>query len=652
MTFGLVQVGAVPARADTVPFEPISTVGLMRGSLDSLVFVPEEGVVATGWSFYSQEPTKVTPPDSGSWQVLRPDGKATWWSSISNQVGLSRPDVAAAYPQAGPNHGFRMNLGYPGEAGTYRFCARTYAEVIGCRSVQVDAETLSGVSESLTLESAGGAPALRIRGWVADTWATTSNRMSFNVSSMNTDSGYSDSWVYPGSASLDRPDVRAARPGLQGVKGFDVTIPIYGPGDYTVCPWIQPEYAYPGNAPAATGCLSITVAGMKQVTESALTGTATPGSTLSFTPATWNPAPTVNRVRWWSSDRDAAIEGVLDYPVALSDVGHTISVVQDASAPGTLPGRAGRSSAVVTLPGVDTSRLAGADRYAVAVANSQAQFTDAAVGARVVYVAAGEKFADALSAGPAAAVGGAALLLTPTDRLLAPVRAEIARLHPTSIVVVGGPASVGAPVMRELEKIAPTIRLGGADRYEVSRAVMAHAFPDGAQTAFVVTGSTYPDALSAGAAAGSVGAPVLLTHGSASSADAATRSALASLGARAVTVVGGEASVSAGVAGSLGAGIAVTRYAGADRYAAAVALNRGSFTSADTVYLATGRTFPDGLTIGARAGLQHAPLYLVTGECVSLDVLTDIVALGASEVVILGGTSSVSAAVDSLYVCA
>ncbi|MCS5721767.1 cell wall-binding repeat-containing protein [Herbiconiux sp. CPCC 203407] len=651
MTSGLVLVGAAPARADTVPFDPIAVTSFARGSLDSLVVVPGQGIVATGWMYDTQNPGAALMPDSGSWQVLRPDGSATWYGSHDNRAGLSRPDVAAAYPEAGPNHGFQATLGYPGQAGTYRFCARWRAEVVGCRSVQVDAEMLSGAAESLTAELSPDSTAIRVRGWVADTWVPQDNWLSFNLDHTDADPSYNYSKVIPGSSSLARPDIQASRPGLAGVRGFEQTFPIDRPGSYKVCVWAQPYYNYPGNLPAGLGCVSTTVTGMKELTPAALSGVPVPGSTLTYTPATWTPSPTNTRILWESSGRPATREGALDYPITLADVGHTITTYQMVSAPGVLRASTGRISPTVTLPGVAASRVDGQDRYAVAVANSRAQFPDAATGAPVVYVAAGKTFADALSAGPAAAAEGGALLLTPSDRLPAPVKAEISRLHPASIVVVGGAVSVSDAVLRELRTLAPATRLGGPDRYAVSRAVVAHAFPAGSSNAFVVTGTTYPDALSAGAAAGSTGAPVLLTRGLATSADPGTRDALSDLGATAVTIVGGEASVSAGVAASLGAGIAVTRLSGPDRYSAAIALNRGSFTQADTVFLATGKNFSDGLAVGARAGLQHAPLYLVNGQCVPLDVVTDIVALGASKVVVVGGTSSVARAVESLYVC-
>jgi putative cell wall-binding protein len=638
--------GAAPAFADDVPFPPISVTSFMRGSLDSLTVVPGEGIVATGWAFDTRNPTAVS--WLGEFQILSPDGHAGWASWLSGEQGISRTDVAAVYPEAGPNHGFRIAFGYGNQTGIYKLCARSNYEVLGCGTVGVAVEVVTGTVESLIVDTSTDEPAIRVRGWVADSWASKENPLTFTVSGLNNTFTTEGTW-----AAIDRPDIRNSHPGLAGVKGFEERFPTTLPGNYTVCAQAHPRFAYDINHSVDIGCASVTVSAMQRLTDPVVNGNAIPGSTLTFTPATWSPTPTREHIYWsnptWGGP--PVREGALDYPVTNADVGHVISAAQAVSAPGVLGAVTSASSAVVTLPGVTTTRLAGEDRYAVAVANSLIQFPDASVGAPVVYVASGAKFPDALSAGPAAAKQGAALLLTLPDRLPASIETEIVRLHPAAIVVVGGPNSVSDSVVRSLDALAPTTRIGGTDRYEVSRAVIDHAFPIGSDSAFVVTGATYPDALSAGAAAGSAGMPVLLTNGGAGTADVGTRAALAKIGAKKVTIVGGPASVSDGVAGSLGSGIAVTRLAGPDRFTAAIALNRGAFAAAETVYVATGLNFPDGLAVGARAGTQHAPLYLVNGECVPQDVIADIVALHASRVVILGGYESMSAQLDGLYAC-
>jgi putative cell wall-binding protein len=306
-------------------------------------------------------------------------------------------------------------------------------------------------------------------------------------------------------------------------------------------------------------------------------------------------------------------------------------------------------SAVGTLtvgPAVD--RIGGADRYEVAVNASKDGFPD---GAGTVYVASGAVFPDALSAAPAAAVADAPVLLTTAGDLPAGVKAEIERLDPESIVIVGGTASVSKAVETELGAIAPVSRLGGADRFAASLAVAAAAFPSGATTAVLATGRNFPDALSAGAAIGADG-PVILVDGEASGLDDATTALLTDLGVTSIAIAGGEASVSPGIEADAAAITATVRLGGADRYAASQSINAHFFTSADRVLLATGANFPDALAGSALAPKVGGPLFTVPGTCVPAETLAQITSLGATRVTLLGGVNSLSTAVESLTACA
>lgn len=145
-----------------------------------------------------------------------------------------------------------------------------------------------------------------------------------------------------------------------------------------------------------------------------------------------------------------------------------------------------------TTLGVD--RLTGRDRYEVAVNISRAAFPDKA---SVVYIANGSIYADGLSAAPAAVKEGSPVLLTTRSKLFPSVKAEIQRLKPARIMVVGGPNAINPTVFAQLKKLAKVVvRLDGANRYITSRAVVDHAF-DSASVAFVVTGKSFPDALAA-----------------------------------------------------------------------------------------------------------------------------------------------------------
>ncbi|WP_066039553.1 cell wall-binding repeat-containing protein [Herbiconiux solani] len=310
---------------------------------------------------------------------------------------------------------------------------------------------------------------------------------------------------------------------------------------------------------------------------------------------------------------------------------------------------------VVGAPSV--ARIAGTDRYDGAVKISQAAYPAPAT-VPVVYVATGQNYPDALSAGPAAVKQGGPLLLVTRDEVPAVVQAEIRRLAPGRIVVVGGPNSVSDAVAGQLGTLVAGTsveRLAGADRYAASRAVVQSVFgsPEGATapSAYAATGTNFPDALSAGGAAGSALEPVVLVNGSQPSADAETLQLFRSLQTQSIVVAGGPNSVSQGVLDSLsGVPASVSRVSAADRYQTSIALNQ-AFTSSSTVYLATGLNFPDALAGGVLAGTTHAPLYVVPTDCVPRGVLSDIQRLGATKVVLLGGPNSLSQNVQNLAAC-
>jgi putative cell wall-binding protein len=126
-------------------------------------------------------------------------------------------------------------------------------------------------------------------------------------------------------------------------------------------------------------------------------------------------------------------------------------------------------------------------------------------------VATGADFPDALSGGPAAARNDAPILLVRPDGVPAAVAAELTRLQPQRIIVLGGPGVVSEGVLAQLNAMAPggAIRIAGANRYATSAAI-ASAFWLATRAAFVATGQNFPDALAAASPAARVDAPMLL----------------------------------------------------------------------------------------------------------------------------------------------
>lgn len=311
--------------------------------------------------------------------------------------------------------------------------------------------------------------------------------------------------------------------------------------------------------------------------------------------------------------------------------------------------------ATVTVSLLRTQRISGTDRYATAIAIAKVAYPTTAP---IVYLATGSNYPDALAAAPAAVLERGPLLLTPPDSLPSNVAAEITSLHPARIVLVGGVGAISDQVQNQLAGLAPTVdRIAGTDRYQTARLVVQDAFLGSPGTpvtsAYLATALNYPDALSAAAAAGAKGVPVLLVNGQSTAVDSATLGLISRLGITTVTIAGGTAVVSPGVASSLvAAGMTVVREGGSDRFQTSQLVSENAFTGgAPEMFLATGYQFPDALAGAALAGSRSSPLYVVPPTCVPAPVLSDIVSSGAAGVTLLGGTSALSDSVQKLQSC-
>ncbi len=111
----------------------------------------------------------------------------------------------------------------------------------------------------------------------------------------------------------------------------------------------------------------------------------------------------------------------------------------------------GRSAAAVT--GATVSRLAGSDRYVTAVKVSQSEY--AAGEPTTVYVATGASFPDGLAGSPPAGKLPGPLLLVPSSSLPSGVAAELTRLAPDRVVVLGGHDAISSTVVQAINAAVP-----------------------------------------------------------------------------------------------------------------------------------------------------------------------------------------------------
>jgi putative cell wall-binding protein len=169
-------------------------------------------------------------------------------------------------------------------------------------------------------------------------------------------------------------------------------------------------------------------------------------------------------------------------------------------------GQAVLDAAAAAAGGASTDRLSGPDRYATAVAIAQALGGSPTT----VFLATGTNFPDALAGGPA--TGGAPILLSDPGSLSPATADALTDLAPTRVVALGGNAALSDDVLLDAAAAAggaDTSRLFGIDRYATGVDV-AHTL-GAVDVVYVAVGTKFPDALAAGPAATTEGAPIVLT---------------------------------------------------------------------------------------------------------------------------------------------
>jgi putative cell wall-binding protein len=310
-------------------------------------------------------------------------------------------------------------------------------------------------------------------------------------------------------------------------------------------------------------------------------------------------------------------------------------------------GFVGLASASAT-PGFTLSRLAGPDRFATAVAIANQAFPH---GAATVLVASGANFPDALSgsylAGNENGGLGAPILLTNPDSLPSTTQAELATLHATNVIVLGGTDAVSASVATSIAKLGYSVtRVSGPTRFDTAYAADTVTGNDtvgqsgGLNTAILATGLNFPDALGAGALAYHNHFPLMLTDGTSTTLSPQVVSLITKDAIKKVVVVGGSAAVNPAQIAQLKAqfGITVDNPAGSDRGATAEALAIDEITNygfTDTMFnVANGfdPSFP--ASNGAPAGFSSDALAgsELSGQEGAPTLITDSPTSGASAI--------------------
>ncbi len=301
-------------------------------------------------------------------------------------------------------------------------------------------------------------------------------------------------------------------------------------------------------------------------------------------------------------------------------------------------------------------RLWGGSAYGTMSASVRADGVFSGTGGTVV-VATGDGYWDALAASGLAGLYKAPVLITERDKLTAETKAEIDRLRPSRILVMGGELVVTPRCFQQIQALCPqgTTRVWGGDAQATAVKIYEAGSSMGwGDTAILATSDGYWDALSIAPYAYAHHAPIFLTASNENSVyrvpSQQTLDAIREGGFRRVIIVGGELAVFSTVEGSLrmyGAS-EVKRLAGGGALDTSVKIARWEVESEgmniDHLSVATSNGYWDALTGAALAGRQGSALVLVSpeGDCRALDEVYAYERGSIAGGYVFGGTLAVS----------
>ena len=188
---------------------------------------------------------------------------------------------------------------------------------------------------------------------------------------------------------------------------------------------------------------------------------------------------------------------------------------------------------------------------------------------------------------------------------------------------------------------AAATRISGDTRYETSYEISRKY--GNADTAFIVNGEKFPDALAVTPLAATLKAPVLLTDGKQISPELSKR--LEDMEATRVYIIGGTSAVSLACENTLKLKYSVIRLSGKDRYETCVAIARElcRYADPDEYYFTCSNNYPDALAISSVAAINKNPILYIDKSGTLNDSVVDFIKdRPTSRAVILGKNGAVS----------
>ena len=283
-------------------------------------------------------------------------------------------------------------------------------------------------------------------------------------------------------------------------------------------------------------------------------------------------------------------------------------------------------------------KIAGENRYDTSVDISQKVYSSS----QKVYLVSGEKFPDALSSAALAGKGDGPILLI-NDNNIDKILSEINRLGAKEIVFVGG-NSISKANEDKIKKFAESkssvvSAFAGENRYETAIKVAEETIAKRGNKGKVIIadGRNYPDAVSIASFSSKEGIPVILVNGN--NVPKEVKVFLNKYKIKDAIVVGGTKAVGSDIEKLFAK---VERVAGEDRYDTSKKIAERFFANSKTIFVASGESFADSLSVSYYAGKEHSPILLTKANSLDNDTRDYLNANKDKNYIIIGGDKAVN----------